>query len=93
MVLLAKSAYRFPPGVAAVLTAEAVAAAEAAARFFRASSSFWICAKVFFVLVAGVATTVLPAAGLDQGELAGTAGETLLAQFAEEGNPGAGGTG
>ena len=35
----------------------------------------------------------LPAAGFDQAEVpvvAGTAGEMLLAQFAEEGRPGAG---
>ncbi len=94
----AKSAYRFPPAVAVTVEAKfaEVAATVAAALFLRASSSFWIWAKVFFAPLTGVVAVGLPFAGFDHGEepvVAGTAGDILLAQLADDGRPGAGATG
>lgn len=101
--LPARSAYRFPEDrdcaeAATALPSVAFVAAVAAARCFRASasSSICICASVFFTGAEGLTLAALPGAAFTHAEPAlgvGVPADSIAAQVALDGRPGAGSAG
>ena len=101
--LPARSAYRFPEDrdcaeAATALPSVAFVAAVAAARCLRASASSSTCiwASVFFVAADGLTLGVLPGAAFAHAEPAlgaGVPADSIAAQVALDGRPGAGGAG